>query len=83
MIAATARVETWIARRLGEPGLFAGVTTADERRERVRELIERRQLRLAIAGRNPSGKPETWQALYERVYGRPIEVPRETKRKPG
>lgn len=81
MTTPTAQIETWIIRRLGEPDLFAGVTTADERRERVRELIERRELHLAIAGRNPSGKPETWQALYERVYGRPIEVPRETKRK--
>ena len=73
---ATAHVEAWIIRRLGEPGLFAGVTTADERRERVRELLERRQLRMVLAGRNPSGKPETWQALYERVYERPIDVPR-------
>lgn len=74
MIAATAQVETWIARRLGEPGLFAGVTTADERRERVRELIVSRQLHLAIAGRNPQGKPETWAALFARVYGRPLEA---------
>ncbi len=81
MTTPTAQIETWIIRRLGEPDLFAGVTTADERRERVRELIERRQLRMVLAGRNPSGKPETWQALYERAYGRPIEVPRETKRK--
>lgn len=79
MTTPTAHVEAWIVRRLGEPDLFAGITTAEERRERVRELIERRQLRLAIAGRNPSGKPETWQALYERVYGRPIAVPRETQ----
>ena len=71
---ATAHVEAWIIRRLGEPGLFAGVTTADERRERVRALIERRQLRLAIAGRNPQGKPETWAALFARVYGRPLEA---------
>lgn len=77
MTAPTVHVETWIAQRLGEPALFAGVTTADERRERVRALIERREVQLAIAGRAPSGKPETWQALFERVYGTSIDdVPR-------
>lgn len=74
------QVELWIAQRLGEPGLFAGVTTPEERRERVRALIERRQLHLAIAGRGPGGKAETWEALYLRVYQQSLAVPRETRR---
>lgn len=63
------QVEHWILQRLDEPALFDGVTTPEERRERVRGLIERRQLHLAIAGRGPSGKCETWGALYRRIYG--------------
>jgi hypothetical protein len=65
----TVMVEAWIKDRLREPTLFDGITTRTERRERVRALIERRQLQLAIAGRGPGGKPETWEALYRRVYG--------------
>lgn len=78
MIPPATHVEIWIARRLGEPDLYAGVTTPDERRERVRVLIERRELHLAIAGRGPNGKAETWEALYLRVYQQPLAVSRET-----
>lgn len=72
MTTPTAHVEAWIIRRLGEPSLFAGVTTADERRERVRELIERRQLHFAIAGGTNQGRPETWAELYLRIYKAPL-----------
>ena len=72
MIPPATHVEIWIARRLEEPDLFAGVTTAEERRERVRALIERRELHLAIAGRSQSGKAETWTDLFRRVYGETV-----------
>lgn len=76
MSAPTPQVEAWIRDRLSEPALFHGVTTATERRERVRALIERRELHLAIAGRRPDGKCETWTELFLRVYGEPLEVSR-------
>jgi hypothetical protein len=76
-------VESWLCRRLQEPTLFDGITTPEERRERVRALIERRQLHLAIAGGTNAGKPETWAELFERVYGEPVDgVPCETKGEP-
>lgn len=72
MTTPTVQVESRIAYRLREPTLFDGITTAEERRERVRQLIERRQLHMAIAGRSPSGKTETWAELFARVYGEPV-----------
>ena len=76
MIGPTVQVEAWIKDRLREPTLFDGVTTAEQRRERVRELIHRRQLHLAVAGMPPGTKAcETWTALFQRVYGQPVEIP--------
>lgn len=72
MIGPTVQVESWIADRLREPTLFDGVTTALDRRERVRGVIERRQLHLAIAGKRLGDKCETWSDLFLRVYGEPV-----------
>ncbi len=68
----TVVVEEWIKDRLREPTLFDGVTTADERRERVRELIQRRELHLAVAGKRNGEQCETWADLFQRVYGEAV-----------
>lgn len=72
MIPATVATETWICRRLQAPDLFAGVTTPDERRERVRAEILGRDLQHAIAGRRTGQSPETWAELFQRIYGLPL-----------
>lgn len=63
------RTELWIADRLGEVGLFVGVTDAEERRERVRRIIRDKGVQEHTAGRAPNGLYETWAALFRRVYG--------------
>lgn len=72
MIGPTTQVEVWIASRLQRPDLFAGVTTADERRERVRRVILDRDMAEAIAGKRAGQSCETWGELYRRVYGRDL-----------
>lgn len=62
-------IEHWIARRLGRPDLLAGVTTPEERRERVRGVILERQMAEAIAGKREGQPCETWRDLYLRLYG--------------
>lgn len=74
MIGPTTQVETWIAWRIGRPDLFAGITTPDERRERVRMAILDRGMAEAIAGRREGHPCETWSALFTRVYGVPLEA---------
>lgn len=65
-------VEAWLVQRLKVPLMFQGVTTAEQRRERVRAHIVEHQLELSIAGGNVQGKAETWSALFERIYGEPL-----------
>lgn len=68
----TTAVESWIARRLDRPDLFAGVTTAEERRERVRAAILEGRMEEAVAGRRAGYGCETWRETFERVYGQPL-----------
>lgn len=69
----TIATETWIARRLRRPDLFAGVTTPDERRERVRAAIVDGRLEMAIAGKRAGQAAETWSDLYRRLYGQSLD----------
>jgi hypothetical protein len=70
-------VELWLARRLGLPlSWAAGVTTRDQRRDKIRAAILDRNLADAVVG-NAKGKPETWAQLFQRVYRQPIN-PMET-----
>lgn len=72
MTHATIATEQWICRRLRRD-IFAGVTTPDERRERIRTEILTREMQLAIAGK--VGKtPLTWAELFQRTYGMPLEA---------
>lgn len=66
-------VEDWICRRL-RLDLFAGTTTPDERRERLRREILERDLAEAIAGKRKGHPAETWRDIFERVYGQPLEA---------
>lgn len=69
----TIATESWIARRLNRPELFGGVTTADERRERVRAAILAGRMAEAIAGKCEGEACETWREVFARVYGEPLE----------
>ena len=63
--------ETWLARRLGAPHLFLGVTTSGIRRDRVRSRILDLECAEEVAGR-ASGNPETFRGLFARLYGEPL-----------
>lgn len=68
--------EAWLARRLGKHGVvvvFEGVMTADEHKERLREVIRERGLETVICARNPTtGKPDRYAQVFERLYGEPL-----------
>jgi hypothetical protein len=68
----TIATEAWIARRLQRPDLLAGVTTPDERRERVRQAIVDGRMAMAVAGKRAGQPAETWREVFERVYGQPL-----------
>jgi len=76
-------VESWIVRRLDQQTsrngvespyrrIFEGVTDRETRKERIRDAIARAKLDVAIIGKNPSGKPETYAQIFERFYGEPL-----------
>jgi len=69
-----ARGEIWLAHRLREHGcrIDDGVTDLPTRRERIRRAILGYGLATAIAGRGPDRKPETYRALFARLYGEPL-----------
>ncbi len=68
----TVQVEAWILSRLGARNLFDGVTTPDDRRERLRAYLVNRQMQDAIAGRRKGQTCESWSDLFERLYGEPL-----------
>lgn len=69
-------VEAWMARKLGLPLSWdGGVTTREERRERIRAAILERGVADAVAG-NAKGRGETWRGLFRRVYGEGLEKQR-------
>lgn len=79
----TTEMEERLLQILSAPCLFDGLTTAEERKERVRSCIINRGLEHAIAGRHtePGWKSETFAERFERIYSEPLTAPRETKRK--
>ncbi len=73
---ADAMNEAWMARRLGLPlNWDAGITTGDQRREKIRSAILEQQRALSIAGKRKGKPAETWQALFERLYRTPLNQP--------
>jgi hypothetical protein len=66
-------VEAWMARRLGLPLSWdGGITTREDRREIIRAAILEKQCGGAIAGRRHGQPCETWNQLYQRVYGQSV-----------
>jgi len=60
------RIDLWIARRLGRPDLYSGVTIPSQRMERQRAEI----VGQGIGDHRVVGaSTETWGALFERVHG--------------
>ena len=54
-------IEAWMARKLGMPMSWAGgVTTREDRRERIRAEIIKQSRESAIAGNRTGQSPETW-----------------------
>ena len=65
--------EVWLAKKLGlRHRLFEGTTTLEIRRERIRSAILEQDLADQVAGGESRGRPETWRALFGRVYGVPL-----------
>lgn len=65
--------EAWMARKLELPlDWDAGVTTAEQRREKIRAAIVDQQRALSIAGKRKGQPAETWKALFERLYRIPL-----------
>lgn len=68
-------VEAWMAYRLGLPPSWdGGITTREERRERIRRAIVGEGRQFAIAGKRPGKPAETWEQLFQRVYGQPLDA---------
>ena len=66
-------IEAWMARKLGLPlGWDGGVTTPEDRRERIRTAIVDQQRQGSIAGRQAGQPCETWAQLFLRVYSQSI-----------
>ena len=70
--------EFWLARRLGNPRLFAvGATDSAQRREILRAEIVRRGFEDRYCGR-VAGKEFTFAEAFERLYGEPLKRTKET-----
>jgi hypothetical protein len=65
-------LEAWICKRLALRDLFAGVTTREIRRDRLKVALLERGLTESFAGKF-QGAPLTWRALYERYSGAPLD----------
>jgi hypothetical protein len=67
--------EAWLAKRLlGHCGVdvFAGTFGAEIRRERIQAAILEHGLASVVLGRGESGKPETYQIVFQRLYEMPL-----------
>ena len=72
--ASRVNAEAWLIYRLGKLAkhIEDGVTTPEIRRDRLRALLIRERLEMAIAGRGEGGKPETFARVFERIFGEPL-----------
>lgn len=66
-----ADLEAWICMRLNLRDLFAGVTTTETRRDRLKVVLLERGLTESIAG-SRDRKPITWRALFQQLYNEPL-----------
>lgn len=63
-----AELEAWICERLHLRDLFAGVTSTEIRRDRLKVVLLQRGLVESIAGRFED-KPISWRELFKKLYG--------------
>jgi hypothetical protein len=67
--------EAWLAKRLlDQTGIdvFTGTTDRDIRRERIRAAILDHRLANIVLGKGPSGKPEDYATILQRLYAQPL-----------
>jgi len=65
--------EVWLARRLGDATFAEGVTSAEERRERLRRrIVESGRAGEHIGRSAVDGTELTFAAMFERLYGVPL-----------
>lgn len=64
-------LEAWICARLNLRDLFAGMTSRETRRDRLKVVLLERGLIEAIAGRLEN-KPITWRQLFQKLYSEEI-----------
>lgn len=64
-------LEAWICERLKLRDLFAGDTTPEIRRDRLRVTLIERHLTESIAG-SRSGKPLKWRQIFEQLHNEPL-----------
>jgi hypothetical protein len=62
-----AELEAWVCRKLNLRDLFAGVTTLDVRRDRLKVVLLERGLTESNAG-SLEGKPVSWRKVFSRLY---------------
>lgn len=76
--------ETFLAKRLKDHGMgiFTGVTDPAIRKDRFRQAITAGGLRSVIVGKNTSGKAETYEDLFARIYNEPFEPKKAKGAKP-
>ena len=67
----TVSEEAWMLRRLAVPALFAGSTTLEDRRSRLRAHLIAHGLGDACAGTR-DGREESWSELFSRAYNEPL-----------
>ncbi len=67
-----AELEAWICKRLQLRDLFAGVTSREIRRDRLKVVLLERGLIESIAGKF-DGKPVTWRELFRRLHNESID----------
>ena len=63
-----ADLEAWICKKLGLRDLFAGTTTTDTRRDRLKVVLTERGLADSHAG-SFDGKRISWRQIFTRLYG--------------
>lgn len=61
--------ELWLASRMKEHGIFEGVTTAEDRKEKFRAACL--QFPCVIVG-HKNGKPESYAQCFERIFDEPL-----------
>jgi len=66
--------EQWLADQLGLVDFDQGVSTVEERRERIRQEILRKGLAEEIAVRSVKRGDLTFRAAFQRAYDEPLEA---------